>query len=65
MASEPRQYHPLTCHGHSRPVPHIAFSAFEKENEKEIEKKTDSFFLISACKGASMSCLNRAHIDMI
>ncbi|EHA46615.1 serine-threonine kinase receptor-associated protein [Pyricularia oryzae 70-15] len=42
MATEaPRQYVPLTCHGHSRPVPHINFSStFESEN----------YFMISACK---------------
>ncbi|KAI0909244.1 WD40-repeat-containing domain protein [Ustulina deusta] len=37
----PRQYVPLTCHGHSRPVPHISFSPLEKE---------ESYYLISACK---------------
>ncbi|KAI8631601.1 WD40 repeat-like protein [Xylariaceae sp. FL1651] len=36
-----RQYVPLTCHGHSRPVPHISFSPLEKD---------DSYYLISACK---------------
>ncbi|OTA99620.1 hypothetical protein M426DRAFT_254476 [Hypoxylon sp. CI-4A] len=36
-----RQYHPLTCHGHSRPVPHISFSPLEKD---------DVYYLISACK---------------
>lgn len=41
MASEPRQYVPLTCHGHSRPVPHIAFSTLEKD---------DTYYMISACK---------------
>ncbi|KAI0476588.1 WD40 repeat-like protein [Xylariaceae sp. FL0804] len=42
MASEaPRQYVPLTCHGHSRPVPHIGFSPLEKN---------DVYYLISACK---------------
>ncbi|TVY61188.1 Serine-threonine kinase receptor-associated protein [Fusarium oxysporum f. sp. cubense] len=65
MASEPRQYHPLTCHGHSRPVPHIAFSAFEKENEKEIEKKTYSFFLISACKDGNPMLRNGMTGDWI
>ncbi|KAL8383489.1 hypothetical protein RB595_010612 [Gaeumannomyces hyphopodioides] len=42
MAAEaPRQYVPLTCHGHSRPVPHINFSStFEQEN----------YFMLSACK---------------
>ncbi|KAI0111140.1 WD40-repeat-containing domain protein [Nemania sp. FL0031] len=37
----PRQYVPLTCHGHSRPVPHISFSPLEKD---------ESYYLISACK---------------
>ncbi|KAI0018023.1 WD40 repeat-like protein [Xylariomycetidae sp. FL0641] len=37
----PRQYVPLTCHGHSRPVPHISFSPLEKD---------DVYYLISACK---------------
>ncbi|KAH9905480.1 WD40 repeat-like protein [Xylariomycetidae sp. FL2044] len=42
MAAEaPRQYVPLTCHGHSRPVPHISFSPLEKD---------DVYYLISACK---------------
>ncbi|KAI1453249.1 WD40 repeat-like protein [Annulohypoxylon moriforme] len=36
-----RQYVPLTCHGHSRPVPHISFSPLEKD---------DVYYLISACK---------------
>ncbi|KAI3391883.1 hypothetical protein diail_6651 [Diaporthe ilicicola] len=36
-----RQYLPLTCHGHSRPVPHISFSSLEKDGE---------YFIISACK---------------
>lgn len=40
--SEQRQYVPLTCHGHSRPVPHISFSYLEKE---------ETYYLISACKG--------------
>lgn len=42
MASEAsRQYVPLTCHGHSRPVPHLNFSALERD---------DSYYMISACK---------------
>ncbi|KAL2108788.1 hypothetical protein VUR80DRAFT_3358 [Thermomyces stellatus] len=42
MAAEaPRQYVPLTCHGHSRPVPHISFSPLEKK---------DTYYMISACK---------------
>ncbi|KAL7922872.1 WD40 repeat-like protein [Trichoderma austrokoningii] len=35
------RFMPLTCHGHSRPVPHISFSMWQKE---------ETFFLISACK---------------
>lgn len=43
MAGEqPRQYHPLTCHGHSRPVPHVSFSPLEKDGV---------YYMISACKG--------------
>ncbi|KAI0436007.1 WD40-repeat-containing domain protein [Xylaria telfairii] len=37
----PRQYVPLTCHGHSRPVTHISFSPLERD---------ESYYLISACK---------------
>lgn len=40
--SAPRQYVPLTCHGHSRPVPHLSFSPLEKE---------EVYYMISACKG--------------
>ncbi|KAK1574388.1 WD repeat domain-containing protein [Colletotrichum navitas] len=36
-----RQYVPLTCHGHSRPVPHICFSGLEKGEQ---------YYMISACK---------------
>jgi serine-threonine kinase receptor-associated protein len=32
---------PLTCHGHSRPVPHISFSSIVND---------DQYYLISACK---------------
>ncbi|KAK0664498.1 WD40-repeat-containing domain protein [Cercophora samala] len=32
---------PLTCHGHSRPVPHISFSPLENQ---------DIYYMISACK---------------
>ncbi|KAK4454721.1 WD domain-protein [Podospora aff. communis PSN243] len=39
--SAPRQYVPLTCHGHSRPVPHLSFSPLEKE---------EVYYMISACK---------------
>ncbi|KAI0130392.1 WD40-repeat-containing domain protein [Xylariales sp. AK1849] len=42
MASDaPRQCVPLTCHGHSRPVPHIGFSGLTKDG---------AYYLISACK---------------
>ncbi|XP_044716577.1 WD domain, g-beta repeat domain-containing protein [Hirsutella rhossiliensis] len=37
----PRSYVPLTCHGHSRPVPHFSFSNLEKDGQ---------YFMISACK---------------
>ncbi|KAK4185741.1 WD40-repeat-containing domain protein [Podospora australis] len=36
-----RQYVPLTCHGHSRPVPHISFSPLDKQ---------EAYYMISACK---------------
>lgn len=49
MASENRQYVPLTCHGHSRPVPHICFSSLEKE---------DVYYMISACKGTPFANLS-------
>ena len=42
-SAAPRQYVPLTCHGHSRPVPHLSFSPLEKE---------DVYYMISACKGS-------------
>jgi WD40 repeat protein len=32
---------PLTCHGHSRPVPHVHFSAIGDD---------DGYYIISACK---------------
>lgn len=34
---------PLTCHGHSRPVPHLSFSSAVEDEQ---------YYLISACKGA-------------
>ncbi|KAK6070792.1 WD domain-containing protein [Seiridium cupressi] len=40
-ADAPRQCVPLTCHGHSRPVPHIGFSGLQKDG---------GYYLISACK---------------
>ena len=44
MASQEisKQYVPLTCHGHSRPVTHLSFSGFVGEEE---------YYMISACKG--------------
>lgn len=39
----PRQYVPLTCHGHSRPITHISFSSI-------VGEKGDEYYLISSCK---------------
>ncbi|KAK2750415.1 hypothetical protein FQN57_003895 [Myotisia sp. PD_48] len=41
MALDSSKVVPLTCHGHSRPVPHISFSAVTEEEQ---------YYLISACK---------------
>lgn len=41
MASDIPKVVPLTCHGHSRPVPHINFSSAVED---------DQYYLISACK---------------
>ncbi|UNI22236.1 hypothetical protein JDV02_008143 [Purpureocillium takamizusanense] len=41
MADNARSFVPLTCHGHSRPVPHIGFSSLEKDGQ---------YFMLSACK---------------
>ncbi|CRG87244.1 Serine-threonine kinase receptor-associated protein [Talaromyces islandicus] len=41
MASDVPKVVPLTCHGHSRPVPHISFSSIVED---------DQYYLISACK---------------
>ncbi|KAF2197227.1 WD40 repeat-like protein [Delitschia confertaspora ATCC 74209] len=41
MATESKKAVPLTCHGHSRPVPHINFSSLINDEE---------YYLISACK---------------
>ncbi|KAE8338095.1 hypothetical protein BDV24DRAFT_93118 [Aspergillus arachidicola] len=41
MASDLTKVVPLTCHGHSRPVPHIDFSSTVED---------DQYYLISACK---------------
>ncbi|KAF6787282.1 WD domain-containing protein [Colletotrichum sojae] len=40
--ADSRQYVPLTCHGHSRPVPHVCFSS--------LDKKAEGYHMISACK---------------
>ncbi|OXV10233.1 hypothetical protein Egran_01999 [Elaphomyces granulatus] len=41
MASDIPKVVPLTCHGHSRPVPHLSFSSIVED---------DQYYLISACK---------------
>ncbi|KAB8075946.1 WD40-repeat-containing domain protein [Aspergillus leporis] len=41
MSSDLPKVVPLTCHGHSRPVPHINFSSTVED---------DQYYLISACK---------------
>ncbi|KAE8145898.1 WD40-repeat-containing domain protein [Aspergillus avenaceus] len=41
MAADIPKVVPLTCHGHSRPVPHISFSSTVED---------DQYYLISACK---------------
>ncbi|ETN40290.1 uncharacterized protein HMPREF1541_04566 [Cyphellophora europaea CBS 101466] len=41
MASEFPRVVPLTCHGHSRPITHLSFSAIVDQ---------DQYYLISACK---------------
>ncbi|KAF2758933.1 WD repeat protein [Pseudovirgaria hyperparasitica] len=41
MASESTKFVPLTCHGHSRPVPHLSFSSVTDD---------DQYYIISACK---------------
>ncbi|KAL4964914.1 WD40 repeat domain-containing protein [Aspergillus stella-maris] len=41
MASDIPKVVPLTCHGHSRPVPHISFSSAIED---------DQYYLVSACK---------------
>ncbi|PYI28793.1 WD repeat protein [Aspergillus indologenus CBS 114.80] len=41
MAADIPKVVPLTCHGHSRPVPHINFSSTVED---------DQYYLISACK---------------
>jgi serine-threonine kinase receptor-associated protein len=41
VTENPRHYVPLTCHGHSRPVPHMSFSPLEEDS---------TYYMISACK---------------
>jgi hypothetical protein len=48
-----KQYVPLTCHGHSRPVTHLSFSDFVDGHEEE-------YYLISACKGQSLPLFSLA-----
>lgn len=56
MASDaPRQYVPLTCHGHSRPVPHISFSPLRKD---------DVYYMISACKGTSTATPSPGYVAL-
>ena len=45
-----KQYVPLTCHGHSRPVTHLSFSGHVAEEE---------YYMISACKGSSTDGISR------
>ncbi|KAF2003980.1 serine/threonine kinase receptor associated protein-like protein [Amniculicola lignicola CBS 123094] len=47
---------PLTCHGHSRPVPHIHFSSIVEE---------DQYYLISACKDKNPMLRNGTTGDWI
>jgi hypothetical protein len=47
-----KQCVPLTCHGHSRPVPHMSFSGLEKD---------DVYYMISACKGNGATSVVAGH----
>jgi hypothetical protein len=47
MAPEATKVVPLTCHGHSRPVPHLDFSTVVDD---------DQYYMISACKGELSHC---------
>jgi hypothetical protein len=48
-----KQYVPLTCHGHSRPVTHLSFSGFVGGE--------DEYYMISACKGSHIVQTNLGH----
>jgi serine-threonine kinase receptor-associated protein len=48
IASETTKVVPLTCHGHSRPITHVSFSAMVS-NAGHIQHQ-DQFYMISACK---------------
>ncbi|ODA84185.1 hypothetical protein RJ55_02703 [Drechmeria coniospora] len=57
MAAEaPRNFVPLTCHGHSRPVPHISFSNLEKDGQ---------YFMVSACKDGNAMLRDGVNGDWI
>jgi serine-threonine kinase receptor-associated protein len=46
---------PLTCHGHSRPVTHLNYSAVVEE---------DQFYLISASKGMMAFDIHSSHAEV-
>jgi serine-threonine kinase receptor-associated protein len=46
---------PLTCHGHSRPVTHLNYSAVVEE---------DQFYLISASKGTMAFDIYSSHAEV-
>jgi serine-threonine kinase receptor-associated protein len=46
---------PLTCHGHSRPVPHLSFSSVLDGNKS---------YLISACKGKHLGLEKRTTLTL-
>lgn len=53
-----KQYVPLTCHGHSRPVTHISFCGF-------VDGKDDEYYMISACKGMAYPIVgNVSNLEM-
>ncbi|THV69145.1 WD repeat protein [Aureobasidium pullulans] len=47
MATETSKVVPLTCHGHSRPITHISFSALSPASASSSQPQ---YYLISACK---------------
>ena len=54
--TEPTKVVPLTCHGHSRPVTHLSFSAVLDD---------DQYYVISACKGKSNLLAARACVNFL